>query len=74
MRKEYDLSNSRPNKYAPKYVEGTNVVLIEPDLVEFFPDSESVNAVLRTLVSILPKSKPARKMKKGSITLQKVAD
>jgi len=71
MRKEYDLSNSRPNKYAKRYAEGTNIVLIEPDLVEFFPDSESVNTVLRTLVSILHKSKQKGKLKKGSRTLHK---
>jgi hypothetical protein len=69
MRKEYDLSNSRPNKYAKKYAEGTNIVLIEPDLVEFFPASESVNTVLRTLVSILHKSKLKEKPKKGTLTL-----
>jgi hypothetical protein len=36
MRKEYDFSNARPNKYAKKYAEGTNIVMIEADLVEFF--------------------------------------
>lgn len=66
MRKEYDFSNTRPNKYAKKYAEGTNIVVIEPDLVEFFPDSESVNATLRTLVSIFPKTRSKRKVKKGS--------
>lgn len=57
MRVEYDFSNARPNKYAKKYTKGTNIVLIEPDLIEFFPDSESVNTALRALVSIFPKSK-----------------
>jgi len=56
MRKEYDFSNARPNKYAEKFAEGTNIVIIEPDLVEFFPDSESVNEALRALVAILKKS------------------
>jgi len=41
MRAEYDFSNALPNKYAKKYTEGTNLVLIEPDLVEFFQDKES---------------------------------
>jgi hypothetical protein len=63
MRPEYDFSNARPNKYAKKYAEGTNLVIIEPDLIEFFPDSESVNAALRALVSIFPKSKSRRKSK-----------
>jgi hypothetical protein len=66
MRKEYDFSNARPNKYAKKYAEGANIVVIEPDLVKFFPDSESVNAALRALVSNFPQSKPKRKPK-GSL-------
>jgi len=46
MRVEYDFSDARPNKYAHKYAEGTNIVLIEPALIEIFPDSESVNFAL----------------------------
>ncbi len=66
MRKEYDFSATRPNKYAKKYAEGTNIVVIDPDLVKFFPDSESVNATLRAVVAILPESKPKKKSKKRS--------
>ncbi len=64
MRKEYDFSKARPNKYAKKYAEGTNIVVIEPDLVEFFPDSESVNSALRALVSVFPKLKGERRQRK----------
>jgi len=60
MRKEYDFSGARPNKYAKKYAQGTNIVLIEPDLFQYFPDSESVNNALRALVSIIPKSKQGK--------------
>lgn len=63
MQKEYDFSNARSNEYAKKYAEGTNIVVIEPDLVKFFPDSESVNAALRALASIFTQSKPRRKQK-----------
>lgn len=65
MRKEYDFSNARPNKYAKKYAEGTNIVMIEPDLVEFFPDSKSVNTALRALVTAFPEAKQ-RKRKRVS--------
>lgn len=34
-------------KYASRYKEGTNVVVIDPDLLKIFPDSESVNHALR---------------------------
>jgi hypothetical protein len=34
-------------KYASRYREGTNIVLIEPDLHKLFPDSDAVNRALR---------------------------
>jgi hypothetical protein len=34
-------------KYAQRYREGTNIVLIEPDLHKLFPDSLAVNQALR---------------------------
>ena len=54
LRSEYpeDLIKSGVRgKYAKGYREGTNVVLIDPDLHEIFPDSESVNRALRDYVS-----------------------
>ncbi len=39
-------SGSR-GKYAQRYREGTNIVLIDPDLHKLFPDSETVNRALR---------------------------
>ena len=38
-------------KYAKSYREGTNVVLIDPDLHKLFPNSEAVNRALRDYVS-----------------------
>ena len=38
-------------KYAKSYREGTNVVLIDPDLQKIFPDSEAVNRALREYLS-----------------------
>jgi hypothetical protein len=36
-------------------VEGA--VILEPDVQEYFPDSETVNNVLRSLISLIPKEK-----------------
>ena len=50
LRPEYpaDLIKSGVRgKYAKSYREGTNIVLVEPDLHKIFPDSESVNRALR---------------------------
>jgi hypothetical protein len=38
-------------KYARAYREGTNVVLIDPDLHKLFPDSDAVNRALREYVA-----------------------
>ncbi len=54
MRKEYPeelIKSGVRGKYTNKYQEGTNIVLIEPDLHELFPDSESVNRALRDYIS-----------------------
>lgn len=54
MRKEYpeDLVKSGVRgKYAKAYREGTNVVLIDADLHELFPNSEAVNRALRDYVA-----------------------
>lgn len=47
MLPEYDFSNGVRGKYYERYQEGTNVVLLEPDLARAFRDSETVNAALR---------------------------
>ena len=50
MRPYYDFSGGVRGKYAAEYAKGSNVVVIEPELAKLFPDSESVNEALRTLV------------------------
>ncbi len=52
MLDEYDFSKGVRGKYAKRYAEGTNIVVLAPDVAEFFPDSESVNAALRMLVGV----------------------
>lgn len=52
MRDEYDFKNGVRGKYAKKYKEGTNIVLLDPELRAFFPDDEAVNKALRELIEI----------------------
>ena len=60
IRKEYDFTKATVGKYAQRYAEGTNLVLLDPDVASAFPDSKSVNDALRILVSIAERSKKAR--------------
>ena len=55
MLEEYDFSKGIKGKYAKRYAEGTNVVLIDPDVAEFFPDQDTVNDALRSLIRIIKK-------------------
>lgn len=57
MLEEYDFSKGIQGKYAKRYAQGTNVVVIEPDVTKFFPDHDSVNQALRSLTEIIKKQK-----------------
>ena len=55
LRPEYDLSKLKGGvrgKYVKRFQKGTNLVLLSPDVAKYFPDEQSVNAALRSLVSI----------------------
>jgi hypothetical protein len=50
MRDEYDFSQGERGKYARRYAQGTNVVVLEPDVARVFSDSKSVNVSLRKII------------------------
>lgn len=52
MRPEYDFSSGVRGKHHDAYMQGTNVVLLEPDVAEAFKDSAAVNAALRVLAEV----------------------
>lgn len=61
-----DLSKAVQGKYYRRMQEGTNIVLIAPDLLDTFPDSESVNEALRTLKKIATRSvQPSARTRKA---------
>ena len=55
MLNEYDFSKGVRGKYAQRYAEGTNVVVLPPDLAEAFPTAQAVHEALRGLVSLAEK-------------------
>ena len=55
MRKEYrseGLGKGVRGKYCEEYKNGTNLVLLNPDVAAAFPDDESVNNALRSLMKL----------------------
>ena len=57
MQAEYDFSPGVRGKYARRYTEGTNVVVLDPDVAKVFPNAEAVNKSLRNLPKIIRRRK-----------------
>jgi hypothetical protein len=56
MLDEYDFSQGERGKYAKRYAQGSNVVVLAPELAQVFPNSKAVNAALRALVNAARKT------------------
>ena len=50
MRDEYDFSHGVRGKYARRFAEGTNVVVLDPDVAKMFSNSKAVNVSLRKII------------------------
>jgi hypothetical protein len=50
IRPEYDFSRGVRGKYTQRFREGTNIVVLDPDVAAAFKDSQAVNDALRTLL------------------------
>ena len=59
MRPEYDFSKGVRGVTAARYREGTNVVVLDPSVMDVFPDSDAVNEALRALAPVLRRRKRA---------------
>ena len=53
MRPEYDFSKGVRGVTAARYAQGTNIVVIDPQVLDVFPDSVAVNQALRALAPVL---------------------
>ncbi len=49
---EYDLKSLRVRKLGPGRKSFGDIVRLEPDVVEAFPDADSVNEALRALIRV----------------------
>lgn len=68
MRPEYDLRKLKfigRGIYAERYRSGTNLVLLDADVRNAFPDDESVNEALRVIAKVAQQQTRARKAESG---------
>ncbi len=64
LRAEYDFDFSvgeRGRYYKRLLKEGSNIVVLEPDIAEMFPNSAAVNNALRSLLDIVRSSHLTRR-------------
>ena len=67
LRPEYDFRQAVRGVTAARYAQGTNVVVIDPDVLDVFPDSATVNATLRALAPVLRSQRRARRTTAGRL-------
>jgi len=65
LRPEYDLRSLRVRKLGPGRKRIGEVVRLEPDVAEAFPDAESVNEALRFLIRVTKEKQPTFRPTKG---------
>ena len=53
LRPEYDFSNTVRGVTAARYAKGANVVVIDPQVLDVFPDGASVNETLKALAAVI---------------------
>jgi hypothetical protein len=59
--RHFDYSKAKPNRFAGRVDKKSLVVMLDPDVAAVFTTPESVNEVLRALISTMAKT-PARKL------------
>ena len=65
MRAAYDFSKGVRGKHAMQYADGTNVVVIEPDVAAEFKTAEEVNETLRAVAQLLQRRRKSISRKTG---------
>lgn len=65
---EFDYSKAKPNRFAERINQESVVVVLDPDVADVFPTSESVNETLRTLMAALQNMSPAKPNREQATT------
>jgi hypothetical protein len=59
LRPEYDFSRAVRGATAARYARGANIVVVDPKVLDVFPDGASVNEALRALTPVIRRSRRA---------------
>jgi len=56
----FDYSKAKPNRFADRVRAGSVAVLLDPDVAQVFQSAETVNTVLRALLTTMPARRARR--------------
>jgi hypothetical protein len=62
MPAEIDFRGGERGRFAERFAEGTNLIALAPDVMEVFPDAESVNEALRLMAQIAKRTAQPQKV------------
>jgi hypothetical protein len=65
LRPEYDLRSLRVRKLGPGRKHFGDVIRLEPDVADAFPDADAVNQALRFLIRVTKENQNALRLTKG---------
>jgi hypothetical protein len=66
LRPEYDFSRAVRGVTAARYAEGANIVVVDRDVLDVFPDGKSVNEALRALAPFLRRARRSARGRRGA--------
>jgi hypothetical protein len=66
LRPEYDFSRAVRGVTAARYAEGANVVVIDPEVLDVFPDGPAVNEALRALAPVIRRRRRAGRRRRSA--------
>ena len=66
LRSEYDFSRAVRGATASRYARGTNIVVVDPKVLDVFPDGASVNEALRALAPVIRRGRRSARRRRSA--------
>jgi hypothetical protein len=66
LRAEYDFSRGVRGVTAARYAEGVNIVVVDRDVLDVFPDGKSVNEALRALAPVIRRARRSARRRRSA--------
>jgi len=66
MRPEYDFSAAVRGVTAARYAQGANIAVIDPEVLDVFPDGAAVNQALRALAPVLRQQRQSTRKRRSA--------